>query len=159
MIIWTQVLNRHQVNGKVRNNTIAYRDGWKSSSSSTGRPSLTPKSSKFIERLHTIQFFKSKCNQEIYITITGEHEEQMDDTGYIARHFIRRFMIPENISGSHVTTHLSKDGILTVKAPPRKLSHLSPHPRQFKVPMVQLLNEIKMSKHRKNIEEINICCT
>ncbi|CAL1274848.1 unnamed protein product, partial [Larinioides sclopetarius] len=53
----------------------------------------------------------------IYITITGEHEERIADSGYVGRHFIRRFMLPDDVSAEHLTTTLSEDGILTVKAP------------------------------------------
>ncbi|GIY06490.1 protein lethal(2)essential for life [Caerostris darwini] len=126
---------------------MAYGDRWKSSSTNAGCPSLTPKPSRLNERYFAdyvpfpgssrvyvtrrklcylkrlrkeSRFWRLDCSIALYITITGEHEEQMDDTGYIARHFIRRFMLPENISGSQVTTQLSNDGILTVKAPSKK---------------------------------------
>ncbi|GBM52776.1 Protein lethal(2)essential for life [Araneus ventricosus] len=52
-----------------------------------------------------------------FITIVGEHEERKEDSGYVGRHFIRRFMLPEDVSTEHLTTSLSEDGILTIKAP------------------------------------------
>ncbi|GFW12051.1 protein lethal(2)essential for life [Trichonephila clavipes] len=52
-----------------------------------------------------------------YVTITAEHEERKGDSGYVARHFIRRFLLPENVAAENLNTHLSSDGILTVQAP------------------------------------------
>ncbi|XP_055950893.1 protein lethal(2)essential for life-like [Argiope bruennichi] len=52
-----------------------------------------------------------------YVTITGEHEERMGESGYVGRHFIRRFMLPEDVSTEHLSTQLSDDGILTIQAP------------------------------------------
>ncbi|GFT80913.1 protein lethal(2)essential for life [Nephila pilipes] len=54
-----------------------------------------------------------------YVTITAEHEERRGDSGYVARHFIRRFLLPDNVASENLSTHLSSDGILTVQAPLR----------------------------------------
>lgn len=51
------------------------------------------------------------------VVIEGKHEERPDEHGYIQRHFVRRYNLPESHDVDHVQTTLSSDGVLTVKAP------------------------------------------
>lgn len=51
------------------------------------------------------------------VVIEGKHEEREDDHGIISRHFVRRCPLPEGYDPNDVTSSLSSDGILTVKAP------------------------------------------
>lgn len=51
------------------------------------------------------------------ITIEGKHEEKKDQHGYISRHFVRRYMLPQGYDIGHVKPSLSSDGILTITAP------------------------------------------
>ncbi|XP_046831601.1 protein lethal(2)essential for life-like [Vespa crabro] len=51
------------------------------------------------------------------ITIEGKHEEKKDQHGYISRHFVRRYQLPQGYDIGHVQPSLSSDGILTVTAP------------------------------------------
>lgn len=52
------------------------------------------------------------------IVVEGKHQEQKrDEQGYIARQFVRRYILPESHDMSQVTSSLSSDGILTVQAP------------------------------------------
>lgn len=50
------------------------------------------------------------------VTIEGKHEERKDHQGYISRQFTRRYSIPQGCDPSTITSELSSDGILTVKA-------------------------------------------
>lgn len=52
-----------------------------------------------------------------WITIKGNHEERQDEHGYISRHFKRRYVLPSGFDSNTITSELSSDGILTVKAP------------------------------------------
>lgn len=52
-----------------------------------------------------------------YIVIEGKHEEKEDEHGYISRQFSRRYALPEGVNPESVTSQLSADGVLTVKAP------------------------------------------
>lgn len=51
------------------------------------------------------------------ITIEGKHEEKKDQHGYVSRHFVRRYVLPQGYDIGHVKPSLSSDGILTVTAP------------------------------------------
>ncbi|XP_018324286.1 heat shock protein Hsp-12.2-like isoform X2 [Agrilus planipennis] len=51
------------------------------------------------------------------LTVEGKHEEKPDEHGYISRHFVRRYALPEDHDLSQVQSHLSSDGVLTIIAP------------------------------------------
>nr|UTS59878.1 heat shock protein 20 [Monochamus alternatus] len=51
------------------------------------------------------------------ITIEGKHEEKQDEHGYISRHFVRRYVLPQNCDINQVQSKLSSDGVLTITAP------------------------------------------
>ncbi|XP_001663490.2 protein lethal(2)essential for life [Aedes aegypti] len=55
------------------------------------------------------------------IIVEGKHEEKQDEHGYISRHFVRRYMLPEGHDANQVVSSLSSDGILTVSAPKKAL--------------------------------------
>ncbi|XP_031839418.1 protein lethal(2)essential for life [Nomia melanderi] len=52
-----------------------------------------------------------------FITIEGKHEEKKDEHGYISRHFVRRYALPQGYDIGHVRPSLSSDGVLTITAP------------------------------------------
>lgn len=51
------------------------------------------------------------------IVVEGKHEERQDDQGYISRHFLRRYQLPEEFNVEQVASALSSDGVLTITAP------------------------------------------
>nr|CAH7753784.1 unnamed protein product [Callosobruchus chinensis] len=51
------------------------------------------------------------------IMVEGKHEEKQDEHGFISRHFVRRYILPETHEIEGVVSSLSSDGILTVTAP------------------------------------------
>ncbi|KAH8398114.1 hypothetical protein KR215_005707 [Drosophila sulfurigaster] len=51
------------------------------------------------------------------IMVEGKHEEREDDHGYISRHFVRRYALPEGYEADKVMSSLSSDGVLTVNVP------------------------------------------
>ncbi|XP_055297200.1 heat shock protein 23-like [Sitodiplosis mosellana] len=53
------------------------------------------------------------------VVVNAKHEEKRDDHGYISREFTRRYVLPEGFKSEDVTSTLSSDGVLTVKAPRR----------------------------------------
>lgn len=59
-----------------------------------------------------------------FVVIEGRHEEKEDEHGYIQRHFVRKYLLPEGVKPENVTSVLSSDGVLTVAAP--KQSALGP---------------------------------
>ncbi|CAD7082728.1 unnamed protein product [Hermetia illucens] len=52
------------------------------------------------------------------IVVEGKHEERQDSHGFISRHFVRKYTLPEDYDPNDVVSTLSSDGVLTVKAPP-----------------------------------------
>lgn len=54
------------------------------------------------------------------IIVEGKHEEKQDEHGYISRHFVRRYVLPQDHDIREVVSTLSSDGILTITAPKRK---------------------------------------
>jgi HSP20 family molecular chaperone IbpA len=54
------------------------------------------------------------------ILIEGKHEERQDEHGFISRQFTRRYALPKGYDAGAVTSTLSSDGVLTIKAPPPK---------------------------------------
>lgn len=55
------------------------------------------------------------------IVVEGKHEEKQDEHGYISRHFVRRYILPEDHNIEDVVSSLSSDGILTVTAPKKQI--------------------------------------
>lgn len=56
---------------------------------------------------------KTENNQ---VVINAKHEEKRDNHGYISREFTRRYVLPDEFKPEDVTSSLSSDGVLTVKA-------------------------------------------
>jgi HSP20 family molecular chaperone IbpA len=53
------------------------------------------------------------------VMVEGKHEEREDEHGLISRQFHRRYILPKDYDPESVTSELSTDGILTIKAPPK----------------------------------------
>ncbi|KAJ0171106.1 hypothetical protein K1T71_013305 [Dendrolimus kikuchii] len=70
-----------------------------------------------------------------YIVVEGKHEEKQDEYGYIARQFMRRYLVPEGCRPEDVKSTLSPDGILTITAP------RNPVVKQNTVCKVNLVNQ------------------
>ncbi|XP_055912407.1 heat shock protein 23-like [Eupeodes corollae] len=51
------------------------------------------------------------------VVVEGKHEEREDDHGYISRHFVRRYALPNNYDSDKVISTLSSDGVLTLSIP------------------------------------------
>lgn len=54
------------------------------------------------------------------VIIEGKHEEKQGETKYISRHFTQRYDLPYGYDADKITSELSSDGYLTVKAPSPK---------------------------------------
>ncbi|XP_039450256.1 protein lethal(2)essential for life-like [Culex pipiens pallens] len=52
-----------------------------------------------------------------YITVEGKHEEKQDEEGFVSRHFVRKYQLPEGHDLERVASSLSSDGVLTIRAP------------------------------------------
>ncbi|XP_055846383.1 heat shock protein 27 [Episyrphus balteatus] len=52
------------------------------------------------------------------ITVEAKHEKRRDGDNFIGRHLVKRFVLPRGYYPNDVSSSLSSDGILTIKAPP-----------------------------------------
>ncbi|CAG9833561.1 unnamed protein product [Diabrotica balteata] len=85
------------------------------------RSSVTVDKNKF-QANFDVQHFRPeeitvKVNDDKSITIEAKHEEKPDEHGAIYRHFIRKYVLPENCDIDRVESRLSSDGVLTITAP------------------------------------------
>uniref|UniRef100_A0A182NJW0 SHSP domain-containing protein n=1 Tax=Anopheles dirus TaxID=7168 RepID=A0A182NJW0_9DIPT len=60
--------------------------------------------------------YMDKC-----VVVEGKHEDKQDDHGYISRHFVRRYMLPEGHNENDIVSSLSSDGILTITCPTKSI--------------------------------------
>lgn len=51
------------------------------------------------------------------VVVEAKHESKPDETGYIFRHFTRKYIIPPGHDVKNIVSSLTQDGILTVTAP------------------------------------------
>lgn len=65
------------------------------------------------------------------VIVEGKHEERQDEHGYISRQFTRRYALPKGYDTNTITSTLSSDGVLTIKAPPPK--HLESNERVISI--------------------------
>ncbi|KAJ8966311.1 hypothetical protein NQ314_003576 [Rhamnusium bicolor] len=85
---------------------------------------------KFQANLDVQQFKPEEISVKVTgdntVTIEGKHEEKQDQHGYISRHFIRKYVLPENCDVKNVQSKLSSDGVLSITAPKideKKIEH------------------------------------
>jgi HSP20 family molecular chaperone IbpA len=73
-----------------------------------------------------VQHFKpNELNVKIlnnFIYVEGKHEEDEDEHGYIARHFIRRYELPSDVDLKYIECNYSTDGILTIHVPKKVIT-------------------------------------
>ncbi|XP_033211423.1 protein lethal(2)essential for life-like [Belonocnema kinseyi] len=75
---------------------------------------------QFQVALDVQQFKPDEINVKVVdnsIVVEGKHEEKRDDHGYIARHFVRKYLIPEECDPEKTTSTLSTDGVLMISTP------------------------------------------
>lgn len=51
------------------------------------------------------------------IVIEGKHDERKENNAYVTRKFIRKYQLPQGYEPELVTSTLSSDGLLSIKAP------------------------------------------
>lgn len=54
--------------------------------------------------------------REKELVIEGHHEERSDENGRIERHFIRKYVLPDDAQPDTLESHLSDQGVLSVQA-------------------------------------------
>lgn len=69
------------------------------------------------------------------VEVEARHEERKDPHGFISRHFVRKYALPEGVDPKHVVSSLSSDGRLRIEAP--KANPSKPNERPVPISMVQ----------------------
>lgn len=75
---------------------------------------------KYEIRLHLKSFTPEEISVKIqdgFIVIEGKHDEKQDEEGFISRHFVRRYAIPEDCRIEAIQSRMSSEGILVISAP------------------------------------------
>ncbi|PVD29125.1 hypothetical protein C0Q70_11722 [Pomacea canaliculata] len=65
------------------------------------------------------------------VVVHGKHEERPDEHGFIMREFTRQYVLPKDVDPNALTSSLSVDGMLTIKAPKMAL----PEAKERSVPI------------------------
>ncbi|ODN04042.1 Protein lethal(2)essential for life [Orchesella cincta] len=87
---------------------------------STGVSQVDCNRDKFEVKLDVQQFTPEEISVKTVnnnVVIEGKHEEKQDDHGMVFRHFIRKYVLPEDVKPEHVVCNLSSDGVLSITAP------------------------------------------
>ncbi|XP_031836311.1 protein lethal(2)essential for life-like [Nomia melanderi] len=75
---------------------------------------------KFRVALDVQQFKPEEVNVKVidnYIVVEGKHEDKQDDHGIISRHFVRKYLVPDQCDPEKATSTWTQEGILTITAP------------------------------------------
>lgn len=75
---------------------------------------------KFEVKMDVQQFAPEELDVKMVdncLVVEGKHEEKKDDHGFVSRHFVRRYQLPDDVKMETVTCNLSSDGVLCISAP------------------------------------------
>ncbi|KFB40372.1 AGAP007159-PA-like protein [Anopheles sinensis] len=104
-----------------------YNRPWHSSCVATKRDSgstVNVTNDKFQINLDVQQFSPEEISVKYVdkcVVVEGKHEEKQDEHGYISRHFVRRYMLPNGHNENDIVSSLSSDGILTITCPRKEI--------------------------------------
>jgi crystallin, alpha B len=89
----------------------------------------TLKKIKFYKKVHLdVKQFKPEeitaKHVDNIIIIEGRHEERQDEHGYVSRHFVRRYILPNDVDIEKCKVQISSDGVLNFCVP-KKVSFYS----------------------------------
>lgn len=88
--------------------------------SQSGMSSIRTNKDKFQVILDVQQFKPEEINVKVvdnFVIIEGKHEQKKDEHGWVSRHFVRKYLIPEQCDIDQISSNLSSDGVLTITAP------------------------------------------
>ncbi|KAL3990062.1 Hsp20/alpha crystallin family protein [Acanthocheilonema viteae] len=60
------------------------------------------------------------------LSIEGHQKQQRDQHGFIERHFVRRFTLPDDVDETTLTSHLKENGILEISARKKNVAPITP---------------------------------
>lgn len=99
-----------------------YYRQWRAPSAGNDAGSIVNMNSdKFQVNLDVQQFSPNEITVKVSgkntITVEGKHEEKQDEHGFVSRHFVRRYVLPDGHDIDKVVSNLSSDGVLSISAP------------------------------------------
>ncbi|KAL5274015.1 CRYAA family protein [Megaselia abdita] len=115
---------------------------------------LNVDSEKFEVILDVQQFLPEEINVKIvdkFVVVEGKHEEKQDEHGFVSRQFSRRYNLPSTVNPDNITSSLSSDGLLTIKAPMKSL----PPPNLNRVIPITQTGPSPKDDHEKKAETTN----
>ncbi len=59
------------------------------------------------------------------LTVEGEHEEKMDEHGFVSRRFCRKYLLPKEVDPATVMSSLSAQGTLTMQVHQQTIQFLA----------------------------------
>ncbi|XP_053972959.1 protein lethal(2)essential for life-like [Hylaeus volcanicus] len=117
---FSSVFDRPPFRGSPYNYYQPWIDWMKDEDEERGSSIVKSDKDKFRVALDVQQFKPEEVNVKVvdnYIVVEGKHEDKVDDHGIISRHFVRKYLIPDQCDPERATSTLSPEGILTVTAP------------------------------------------
>uniref|UniRef100_A0A182K610 SHSP domain-containing protein n=1 Tax=Anopheles christyi TaxID=43041 RepID=A0A182K610_9DIPT len=87
------------------------------------------------------------------VVVEGKHEEKQDEHGYISRHFVRRYVLPDEHDPKDVISSLSSDGVLTIVAP-KKIQRPVPEAVYERTVPIQRIEERTVESVRTTSESV-----
>ncbi|XP_046398226.1 alpha-crystallin A chain-like [Ischnura elegans] len=101
--------------------TLDFHEPWgKISSEYSGTSSVTMDEDGF-KIVMDVQHFKPEEitveQVDDSVVVEGKHEETKDEHGFVSRHFVRRYALPQGVDRQSLKSTLSSDGVLTITAP------------------------------------------
>lgn len=84
-----------------------------------GNCAMAPKSEDFTVTIDVKSFKPEEIEVKVKdreIIIDGKHEERQDEQGFVTRQFTRRCLLPEEFDPDTISTYLTAEGKMTIKA-------------------------------------------
>jgi crystallin alpha B len=81
---------------------------------------VTLSKDRFEVKMDVQQFAPEELNVKMvdkFVIVEAKHEERPDEHGFIARHFVRKYAVPDDVKLDTITCNLSSDGVLELSAP------------------------------------------
>ncbi|XP_053682978.1 protein lethal(2)essential for life-like [Sabethes cyaneus] len=124
---------------------------WRNVSRQNSRSTVDSGTDKFQINLDVQQFSPDEISVKATdnsILVEAKHEEKQDEHGYISRHFVRRYVLPEGHNPDAIVSSLSTDGILTIHVPKKAL----PEPEGFRtIPITQTGQPMKKITEKSEV--------
>lgn len=111
-----------EINRLMKMPTFRYYRPWKCHNErKDGNSQIAVDKDKFEVNLDVQHFSPEEITVKVTgdngITVEAKHEERQDEHGYISRHFIRKYVLPEGHDINRIESKLSSDGVLLITAP------------------------------------------